>query len=253
MFRTKNITLLIFACLSFFSMSATGAETLSQADSLYRAGSYGEAVGMYEKALKQPEADAAIYYNLGNACFRTQQYAKAILCYERMLREYPGDADALFNLSLCQSKLSLKEQPRSDFFFITWWNSFRDMHSVSELMAYAFVFLVLCLLAFAGYMFLHSLLWRKVCFGFSVALLVVTLLLNVVAIQRAYIMSNTQWAIVMQDGTLLDNPVEKAKSVHKIHAGEKSVVLEVYQNNWLKIEMPDKHVGWVKKEQCSII
>lgn len=253
MSRYNHILLLILLVFTVGLTQARSAEVLSRADSLYHAGSYSEAIGLYQQVLKQPGADAGVYYNLGNAYYRTQQYPMALVCYERFIKAYPGDTDAQLNLRLTRSKLSIKEQPRSDFFFVTWWNDFRESHSVTRLLLYAGIILLCCLLCFAGYLFLRRLLWRKICFSLSVVLFIVTLLLNVFAIQRSYLAANTQYVVVMHDGVLQDNPVNNAKSLHKIHAGEKALVVETYQNTWLKIEMPDNHTGWIKSADCEVI
>ena len=70
----------------------------NQANALYRAGRFPEAVEKYETLVTRGVKNADVYYNLGNAHYKAGNLGRAILSYERALRLAPDDEDVTANL-----------------------------------------------------------------------------------------------------------------------------------------------------------
>jgi tetratricopeptide (TPR) repeat protein len=84
------------------------------AQQLYRAGRYAEALAEYEAAfVSTSNLSAAALYNAGNCAFRLADFPKAALYYRRAALRNPGDPRVQFNLQLTQQKLGIPPEPDS--------------------------------------------------------------------------------------------------------------------------------------------
>lgn len=81
---------------------------------LYARGAYGEALEMFDRALRNagPETASAIRYNLGNVCVRMAErsgdkrhYESALKHYTAVLAAQPNDEDAQHNLEVVRRRL----------------------------------------------------------------------------------------------------------------------------------------------------
>lgn len=76
-----------------------------EANHAYQGDRFDEAIGIYQKLIRNGYGSGHIYYNLGNAYLRIGDLGKAILSYERARLLIPRDADLIFNLSYARSKI----------------------------------------------------------------------------------------------------------------------------------------------------
>jgi tetratricopeptide (TPR) repeat protein len=98
------------------NLFAQSTDTVTKANQEYSAGNFPAAVELYKSAINAGETNAALFYNLGNACFRTGDFGRAILSYERALVLEPQHAEAAANLRLARDKArALELKP-------AWWD-----------------------------------------------------------------------------------------------------------------------------------
>jgi len=76
------------------------AALFDAANRLYEQGKYREAAAAYEQLLAQGRANAALYFNLGNAWYKAGEAGRAILNYRLAERLAPRDPDIQANLRL---------------------------------------------------------------------------------------------------------------------------------------------------------
>ena len=81
----------------------TAQENFSQAESLYRAGQYAQALTAYEQDLKRYPNNPYLYYNIGNCYFKMGSKGLAIANYYRAFKLNPRQADIRHNLELALS------------------------------------------------------------------------------------------------------------------------------------------------------
>lgn len=79
-------------------------------NTLFKQGSYEEAFQEYNKVLTAKDADLHFrsYYNMGNTLYRMGKLPEAILSYTEALKLDPGDDESKYNLEFVRNKL--KEQ-----------------------------------------------------------------------------------------------------------------------------------------------
>lgn len=108
------IVLLLAGCASAAATPTTDQATFAAANALYEAGSYREAVALYEQLLAQGYADAALYYNLGNAYYRSADWGRAIVNYQRAQLLAPRDAAIRANLARARTQTTDRLSAQSD-------------------------------------------------------------------------------------------------------------------------------------------
>ena len=82
-------------------------------NTLYKQGNYEEALLEYDKVLTAKDADLYFrsYYNMGNTLYRMGKLPEAILSYTEALKLNPDDDESKYNLEFVRNKL--KEQLRN--------------------------------------------------------------------------------------------------------------------------------------------
>lgn len=104
-----------------FFMAATPAfadcsADFAQANTFYKKGEFAQALGLYEKLIKEGRGNSALYFNAGNSYYKTGQLARALLNYERAAQGIPRDADLNTNRDVVRAKLGVSDfQPKRSF------------------------------------------------------------------------------------------------------------------------------------------
>ncbi len=98
----KKLILLgaLILATSGFCQAVALPQQLSEAENVYRAGHYAEALQLYEQDLKNHPNDPYLYYNIGNCYFKMGSTGLAAANYFRAFKLAPRNADIRHNLSL---------------------------------------------------------------------------------------------------------------------------------------------------------
>jgi len=59
-------------------------------------------------------------------------------------------------------------------------------------------------------------------------------------------------AILMEISKLHEGPDERSEKVYELKAGTKIIILD-HIDDWLKVELINKEIGWVKDENIGLI
>lgn len=97
----RKFLLLLGICLCF--SAAKAQDFAAQAEPLYRAGQYAQALLHYEQALKNSPNNPYLYYNIGNCYFKMGSKGLAAANYYRAFKLRPRDPDIRHNLALALS------------------------------------------------------------------------------------------------------------------------------------------------------
>lgn len=238
----------LFALLPGLALQAHPCDSLYAAgNACYGKGLYADAVRNYEAVVGQGQHSAALYYNLGNAYFKQNDYASAILNYERALLLAPDDEDIRFNLELARTFTVDVTEPLPQFFTTRWAMAFVGLFSTNVWAYIALCAFIAALVAAGIFWFGREAAIKRLCFGLSVALL----LLFAAALWASYSGKNqlvdSQHAIVFDASVAVKSTPDSAgQDLFILHAGTKvKLIREV--GAWCEVQIADGSKGWMEK------
>ncbi|MCF0197891.1 MAG: tetratricopeptide repeat protein [Bacteroidaceae bacterium] len=221
-----------------------------QADSAYAKENFEQAARLYSQA--QPSA--AVCYNLGNCYFRLDDMARAVLWYERASLLSPGDSDIRFNLDMARSKTIDKVVPQHEFFFVGWYRWLVNLMSIDAWGTLSLTLFVLCLVAFAVYLFTEPVWLRKAGFASCVVLLLLCVFGNVCGFSQRYRLTHRTGAIVMASSAVVKStPAESGSDLFVLHEGTRVEITDDALNNWYEVHLADGKQGWIARKNVEII
>jgi tetratricopeptide (TPR) repeat protein len=101
----------LFCCA--ISARADEQAAFTRANEEFAGGHFQEAIQLYDSIVQSGRADAAVFYNLGNAWYRSGNPGRAILNYQRALALDPNHPEAQANLRLVREKSRALELRRT--------------------------------------------------------------------------------------------------------------------------------------------
>lgn len=238
----KRLTIFIFALAAVLTLQAQ--TTFNEANELYAAGAYNDAIAAYEYIL-QDSPSAELYYNLGNAYFKTGEIGKSILSYERALRLKPYYSDARYNLRFAQTQIIDNIEDNHSFFLSHWVTMLRNLLREDTWAILSIVFFLLTLCGILFFAFSRTVILRKI--GFHTAW--VALLLSLATMGFAASLhsrdKNREEAIVMQGiVNAKASPDQSGTDLFTLHEGTK-VYIRSTVSDWAEIVVGNNR-GWVR-------
>lgn len=236
------------------AVASSNDATKQVADSLYEKEDFAEAVAVYEDIIANKGVSADIYYNLANSYYKLDDVARAILNYERALLLDQGDEDIRANLALARGKTIDKVTSASEMFFVTWWKGLVNSFSVDEWAVIGISSFVLMLIGILVYMFMSSLVVRKIGVYGALLLLFVTIVANVAAMYQRYSITHRDTAIVMSPVvSVKSSPSEASTDLFLMHSGSKVTITDKTMKDWVEVKLEEGKIGWVPLESIEII
>jgi tetratricopeptide (TPR) repeat protein len=219
----------------------------------YKNGKYEEAIKIYEKIINTGYEAPAIYFNLGNCYYKSNKLCYAILNYERAKILAPNDEDINFNLELAQKHVIDKLDILPALFITNWLNRY-ILSKPSDTWAMISIFsFILFLIFFSGYLFLTILSFRKVSFGLSIFILLISITTFIFAYRQKTAIENHKSAIIfIPTVNIKSSPDEKGTDIFVLHEGTK-VELRDEVGNWKEIRLSDGNTGWIKSSDIIVI
>jgi tetratricopeptide (TPR) repeat protein len=201
--------------------------------SAYGSGEYGQAAGLFERALLERPEDPNLLYNLGNVYYEMDSRGKAVAFWVRALRIRPRDADARFNL-----RLLVEEDPVVG-------SALPPLPLSSDELA-----LLLMLFWLGGCAALIARQrWRKgyLAFAGGTALILALLCATLALLPRA------DYAIIAEpDAALRAGPVRQSEVLASPAPGVGYRVQE-RRGDWLRVSRGGESEGWVERVQVELI
>jgi len=237
----------IFSSLSVLITPAFDySGSFEKANELYERGDFSGAMEGYEQILKEGAADAALYYNMGNACFKKDMLGRAILYYEKALILSPRDRDIRQNLEYVRSLTADKQYSNGEgiiHFFLSGMKGFLSLNelTVMVILLYFFLFLLAFIFIFTDSKALKFYIKLS---GFFLLLLFVLSIFFLSS--RIYNMEYNPGAIIMtEQAEARSGPGDNYTEVFTVHEGS-LVYLRQNQRDWSQITLPSGYTGWVK-------
>ena len=214
----------------------------------YNTKDYATAVAKFEAVADKGAANAALYYDLGNAYLKNKDLGHALLWYERAAKLAPEDPDLRFNLeyarSLAKDAGEFQTGPlRRVLFFWCDMLAPQTLQLVTIGANLALWLLVgLCL-------FRRSRILR----GLRAMALVAVLLLAPSMCYQMYEQAFVKQGILLNAKTSVrSGRTEDSTRLFELHAGSR-VRVAANNNGWLKIHFGADKIGWVPADSVGII
>jgi hypothetical protein len=258
-FTKIGITVLVAAAALTMTGSRLRAAESKEAlflegNKYFQGGQYEAALGAYRKILDSGYESGALYYNMGNCCYKLSRIGQSIVFYERAKKSIASDEDLKTNLAMANLAVVDRIEPAPEFFL------FRMVHAAVQLIPRQ----VLIILLTAGYLLAAGflILWmlaRKsaarlaglrgaAVFGISCAVF------GILLIGQVHETATRREAVVLAGKVdVMSGPGGQAGTeVFSLHEGTK-VMLDRESGEWIEIILPDRKVGWVKKDVLGVI
>ncbi len=240
--------------LSINHLGANPEMLFQKANQAFEQKSYSKAISLYEQLLREDLQSSALLYNLGLACLEQRQLGKAVLYLERSALLKPKDKDIQHNLKLIRTQY-LKDQldviPAS--FLERWWNnSFQSLSSGS----WTILSIIFIWLAMAGLS-----LWRigktrklrKWGFFAGILLFLMSILFGNFAYSRySFEFKNGRAVVMTKKAEMMIAPDTASELILELHEGATCKILSEL-NSWFKVRLSDGRVGWMEKQDVSLI
>ncbi|MCM5662085.1 tetratricopeptide repeat protein [Galbibacter mesophilus] len=239
----------LFTCLAFGQNEAL----FEKGNSFYNNGKYQEAIESYLQIAENGEHSAALYYNLGNSYYKLNQIAPSIYYYEKALLLDPDDQDVLNNLQFAKNMtidaIDVMPQTGIDKLF----ENFIGRLSYNSWAILAIVGMILFVILFLLYYFAAFSTKKRIYFGLSVLLLIISVASFGFAYQQYDLEQGKRPAIIFSKETsIMSEPNMGSNEVFKLHEGTKVNVLEVL-GEWNKIKLADGKIGWLPSSELKEI
>lgn len=247
---------ILYIVVLLFSMSldAQNDVLFDKANKLYNNGSFQEAIESYESILSNGVHSSELYFNLGNAYYKLNEVAPSIYYYEKALQLSPNNKDIKNNLGFAQNMTvdnieiipeiglsKIKKSIINAFNFDTW-----AVLSIS--------FVLLFVVLFLGYYFSSATAKKRLAFIVSSTSLGLAIMCLFFAQQRYQYTQKDKPAIVFAKETdIKTEPNLRSEVAFMLHEGTKVLVLESYDENWIKIKLADGKTGWIPSEDIKLL
>lgn len=225
-----------------YSQNSTAFE---EANTLYNASKYQEAITKYESILKEGNHSTALYYNLGNAYYKLNKIGPSIYYYEKALLLEPTNEDVLNNLAFAQNMTIDAIEPLPQNGVSKMVNAVLGKLTYNQWAWFAVIFVFLFVITFLWYQFSYSTMQKRTFFVLScVSLLLVFVGLGF-AYQQHYEAKKQSPAIVFaKEAKIKAEPNLRSNEAFVLHEGTKVMVLETV-SDWKKIKLIDGKIGWI--------
>lgn len=245
---------LLYISIFLLALMANGQNNLffEKGNAHYNEGEFQEAVDTYEKILETGNHSAELYYNLANAYYKLNRVAPSIYYYEKALQLAPKDEDILNNIEFARNMTIDDIEVIPEMGYTRLMKGLINTMS-SDGWAYLSIASVLAfVLLFLGYYFSHSTARKRLSFLGSAAALLLAMLTLFLAYQKFELDQNDNPAIVFVDQSeIKSEPNLRSEIAFVLHEGTKVVVLEKYNENWVKIRLVDGKTGWIPSDDIK--
>lgn len=252
----RCLVLAMLLCSSMIPILAQNFDpirTFHEANTLYTAGKYQEALSLYMLLDSLGYQSGELYYNAGNTYYKLGQIGKAVLYYEKAKQFIDGDDDLQtnLNLALLQSKDKIPELPK--FFLEALLENILDFFSLNTL-----GFLVLLFLYCTAILFIFQL---RNLFGFNsltgqifkyTFLVLLTLSVTLFVLKSSRHASDRHAVILRPAVNLKSEPRQQSATISVIHEGLK-VEISRKESGWIEIKLPDGTKGWIENHEAGEI
>ncbi|WP_026913821.1 SH3 domain-containing protein [Christiangramia portivictoriae] len=243
----RQVFVLIFLLVSLSGFSQN-QELFEIANLAYQNGEFEAAISSYEKILKDGEASAELYYNLGNAHYKLNNVAPSIYYFEKALQLEPKDEDILNNIEFARNMAIDDIDEVEETGLSASFDRMIANYSASGWAVFAIAFSVIFVILFLLYYISRNSLKKRVFLGLASLSLLACIITVVFAFQQETFVENNRYAIIFEEVVeVRDEPNLRGEASYELHEGTKAKVLENFQE-WSRIQLSNGAQGWVQTQ-----
>ena len=255
--KQMMITLLLIV----LALPAVAANAnIEKANQAYKQELYNEALKLYLQEAKETGVSSALYCNIGDTYYRLKDNVHAVLYYERALLLDPSNKDARFNLDFVRGKMQLPDDA-GDSWFSNWVDQTVSRLTSNAWAIIAIVTFLLFLAGVAAYMFLDSVLMRKIGFFGGAVMVVASILANLAAFHVYHKATGGNGAIIMPENVTLSTapraPRDKEEEAFELQQGIRVEIVDSITDKatgkWLQVSTAGGHKAWLKAQDVEVI
>jgi tetratricopeptide (TPR) repeat protein len=225
----------------------------SEANTLYNAGKYAEAIDKYETILKSDVHSAELYFNLANAHYKLNNVAPTVYYYEKALLLNPTDTDIKNNIGFAKNMTvdAIDTIPQVGFSKLI--NAVTKTLSADGWAILAIFFTVCFVVLILVYYFSIATTPKRIAFLASMLSLFGLGIALIFAFSRYNLDTSNNPAIVFaQETQVKTEPNLRSEEAFKLHEGTKVNVIDTI-GNWKEIKLTDGKTGWISAEDIKLI
>jgi tetratricopeptide (TPR) repeat protein len=244
---TRNILiLLVFSLFTRAGISQdTNKDKFYQGVTFFTAGSYNEALQVWNDIYRTGYRSANLDYNIGNAYFKLNNIPLAILFYERAYLLNPADENINYNLQVARTLIVDRFQEIPQLFFVKWYNFVSLVISTNTWAIISITSFILFLGLLSLYIYSRGHRNKVLGFWFAVFFFFISLSSLAFTIRNKSLVYNSNKAIItspLANGK--SSPDKSGNDLFVLHEGTK-VTVEDGVGEWLEIRLSDGNKGWV--------
>lgn len=227
-------------------------DQFEQALTAFNKGKYQESVDLLEDITMGDTQSVELYYNLGLSHLKLNNLGQGIANLHRALIIAPNHTDARSALDIAQGKISTPITEIPDFIL---YQAYTDIARSVSINAWVTIQMIGLLgLIFLIYILLFKYSSRRLMLYIAIA---VTALLSVWSFTNAAYLRDTainpDLVVIGQEQTeIFIGADDRSEVIAEVGEGVTARILDNLED-WIKIELPDKDIGWVQKNKVIII
>lgn len=230
-------------------MLRAGADVASDFDTanrFYAQGKFAEAAAVYESIVTGGSANAALYFNLGNAYFKSGRLGRAIASYRKAERLAPRDPDISANLRFARDRVSGSDAPRLSLLQRT-----LGRFAVDEWATLAAVVLWAWLILLAVREWKPAL--RPVLRNLTLSAGLLALVLAGCT-SAAFVTNHASPSavVIARDSAIKTGPLDDSQTSFTARDGAELTVLDE-RDDWLQVTDARRRIGWVKRDAVQVL
>jgi tetratricopeptide (TPR) repeat protein len=233
---------------------------IERANQTYKQELYNEALKLYLQEAEQTGVSSALYCNIGDTYYRLKDNVHAVLYYERALLLDPSNSDARFNLEFVRGKMQLPDDA-GDSWFSNWVDQMVSRLSSNTWAVLAILNFLLFLAGVAAYLFLDSVLMRKIGFFGGGLMIVACILANLAAFHVYHKATSGNGAIIMPESVTLSTaprePRDKEEEAFLLQQGTRVEIIDSVADKdhgkWLQVSTAGGHKAWINAKDVEVI
>ena len=237
-----------------------GNANIERANQAYKQELYNEALKLYLQEAEQTGVSSALYCNIGDTYYRLKDNVHAVLYYERALLLDPSNGDARFNLEFVRGKMQLPDDA-GDSWFSNWVDRTVSRLSSNTWAIIAIITFLLFLAGVAVYLFMDSVLMRKIGFFGGAVVLMASILANLAAFHVYHKATSGNGAIVMPESVTLSTaprePRDKEEEAFMLQQGTRVEIIDSVadkdRGKWLQVSTAGGHKAWINAMDIEVI
>jgi len=242
----------LFLCVWIIGIMTSMGQSSDEAGDAYLRGDFARAIELYEGVIQNNrygEVSYSVYFNLGHAYSQMGNWGKAMVNYQRAYRLNPRDGDIITRINTIRT---LRPNGFSDETRL--WTQITQLTGLFTLWELELIALLIWSITWV----LGMIWWRyqpyRHYFRYPlVMMIIITIIVVSLTVSRVHHDSSRPLAVVTSPTTdVLSGAGIDYLTMFRLSDGAEVRILE-QSGIWVKIELPDGRMGWVRISTIEII